>query len=77
MWQFGIPPVKNPGIFSQPTELGQRGLSEHAHTFLLYCADVIDFLHRTSYLSRTLDEPFIIVMSHEFGVESHCTYIEF
>lgn len=44
MWQLDIPPVKNPSIFSQATELGQRGLCEHAHTFVLQCADVYDFL---------------------------------
>lgn len=77
MWQLDIPPVKNPSIFSQATELGQRGLSEHAHTYLLQCADVIDFLYCTSYLSSAPDGHYIIVMSHEFGFESYCTYSEF
>lgn len=73
MWQLDIPPVKSPSIFSQATELGQRGLSVHTHTFLLQCADVIDFLDCMSYLSSTPDGPFMIVMSHEFGFESYCT----
>ena len=56
-------------LFSQATELGQRGLSEHARTFLPQCADVIAFLYHMS-VSSTPDGLFIIVMSHQFGSES-------
>lgn len=63
--------MKNPSVFSQATELGQRGLPEHPCTLVLQCADVIDFLFRESYLSSNPDGSFIIVMSHKFGFESY------
>lgn len=67
MWQLDIPPVKNPSIFSQATELGQRGLCDHAHTYLLQCADVYD----CTVLHLTPDIAVIIPVSHEFAFESH------
>lgn len=72
MWQSHILPVKNPSVFSQAAELGQRGISEHAYTSLLKDADVIDLLYEVKKMKGL----FVIVMSQEFGFESYVQWLK-